>query len=343
MKEFLNKTVLITGATGLIGSHLIDTMMKLDHVKVIALSRNKQKIIDGFQKYIGNSRFSYIVSDVSKSSAFDIETDVDYIFHAAGPMEGKIIANCPMDVIMPNLTGTVNCLELLRRQKEKSGNNGRLVLFSSVTVYANQTNQDRTVSEDQTDVTQGIDAVGAAYSQSKRMSEVIVQAYRKQYGIQAVIARLSTVYGNTRFLPDTAFFQFINAAVCHKNIIMKESGICRRDNIYIEDAIEGLLTICILGVDGQAYNISSNGELGNFAAVDEIALLIAKEFNDRFAYKGSSMISVLYQDSGNNARKPGLKLDNRKLKGLGWKLKTSLKDGIVQTVNDILAGQKERR
>lgn len=342
MEELSNKTVLITGATGLIGSHLVDCMMCMDRVKVIALSRNRKKLTEGFKEYIGNDRFSFIESDVTEEFMAEIKDTIDYVFHAASPMENKIIANSPVDVIKPNLSGTINCLELLRRQKELTGKTGRFVLFSSVTVYANHTAEDITVSEDETSITENLESESAAYSQSKRMSEVIVHAYRKQYGIDAVIARLSTVYGNTRFRPDTAFFQFIDTAVSHRNIVMNRSGIGRRDNIYIEDAIDGLLSICISGQDGWAYNISSNGELGNYAAIDEIGKIIADYVNQRFQYTKNDAVSVIYKDGGKNSRKPGLKLDNSRLKKLNWNIKTGLKEGIYKTIDAVLDHESEK-
>lgn len=336
MEGFSNKTVLVTGATGLIGSRLVESIMAMGDVRVVALSRSGEKLRERFGGYAGNDRLSYIAADVSDSPIIGAHGTVDYIFHAAGPMEAKAIAECPVGVIMPNLRGTANCLELLCRQKEITGKTGRLVLFSSVTVYANHTGEDRTVSEGETDMTEFLASAGAPYSQSKRMSEVIVQAFRKQYGVEAVIARLSTVYGYARFRPDTAFFQFIDTAIAHRDIIMNASGIGRRDNIYIDDAVDGLLRVCALGEDGQAYNISSNGEMGNYAAIDEIGQAIADDINKRAA--SGRRVSVVYKDGGKNPRKPGLKLDNSRLKGLGWEIRTSLVDGVHRTIDAVLNG-----
>ena len=336
MKEFSQKTVLITGATGLIGSHLVDALMAMGDVRVIALSRNEQKLKEGFKEYNKKDRFSYVVADVMEDFSLDNNGAIDYIFHAASPMERKIIDQNPVGVIIPNLHGTINCIKLLLRQKEMIGKEGRLVLFSSVSVYANNSDKETSVFESETNITESLDSLNAPYSQSKRMSEVIVQAYRRQYGLNVVIARLSTVYGNTRYRPDTAFYQFIEKALIKENIVMKVSGIGRRDNIYIDDAIEGLLKICAFGENGQAYNISSNGERGNFAAIDEIGQMIAGDINKRYGYLKENQILVEYQDGGENIRKAGLKLDNSKLKQLNWKVKTSLAEGIHQTISLIL-------
>lgn len=336
MYNFKNKTVLITGATGLIGSHLVSTFMEMGDVKVIAMARTEKKLVTGFSKYLKNDNFNYVVSDVSNDFSY-IDGAIDYIFHAAGPMEAKIIANSPMDVINPNIIGTMNCIDLLRRNEQQYGKKGRLVLFSSVTVYLNNTDYDLVVSEEDTNVTEKLDGNGAPYSQSKRISEVIARASSKQYGIDVVIARLSTVYGNTIFRPDTAFFQFINSSLNGENIVMNSSGIGRRDNIYIDDAVEGLIQIAVKGKCGEAYNISSNGDKDNFAAVDEIAAEIASYVNEKNVQDNHEKIEILYKDGGANQRKPGLRLSNEKLKALGWDVKVGMNEGIKRTIDSIIS------
>ncbi len=322
MEEFKNKTVLITGATGLIASHIVDKLMNQGDVRVIALSRSEQKLSTGFKEYKNNPLFSYIAQDIS--NPISIDEHVDYIFHAAGPMEGKIIRERPMDVINPNIIGLINCLEFVRKQKEGYGNSGRVVLFSSVTVYGNISEVEITVSENFTRVTDNLDAISAAYSQSKRMIEVIALAYARQYDIDVIIPRFATVYGPTRFMPDTAFFEFIRKGILGENISLNNSNLPRRDNIYIDDAVEAVLTVAAKGKNMEAYNISSNGELGNYASVDEIAEVVVNVSNKLF---GRS-IKVNYKTDDVGKRSPGFKMSNEKLKNLGWCTSTSIEDGI---------------
>ncbi len=327
-----NKVILVTGATGLIGSHIVDELMKNEQNTVIALSRNEEKLKNGFKEYLQSDNFKYIASDITGDIQSKLgERRIDYIFHAASPMEGKVIQQFPLNVITPNLNGTINCLEILRKQKERDDYKGRLILFSSVTVYANNTDRDIIVSEEDTNVTEKLDSISAPYSQSKRMSEVIAQAYRRQYNVDVVIARLSTVYGNTRFKPDTAFFQFINTALRHENIIMNSSGIGKRDNIYIDDAVQGLIKICVAGETGQVYNVSSNGDLENYMAIDEIGQAIIDDVN----FRGAN-IKLIYREGESKDRKPGLRMDNTKLKKLGWNIQMSLKEGIHKTISEII-------
>lgn len=331
MSEFCGKTVLITGATGLIGSNLVDKFMSMGDVKVIALGRNEEKLKSGFGEYLPNPNFEIVVQDICDPLKLDESKGVDLIFNAAGSMTGEVVNNRPLDVIDANLAGTRNCLDLLYKQK-KRGHDGRLVLFSSVTVYENDTDWDKTVKEEDTTSAIRLHVPYAAYAETKRMVEVLALSYCRQYGTDVVIARLSTVYGYTRFPPNTAFYEFISCALNDRDICLKSAGLPRRDNIYIDDAVEGLLAVGVRGVKGEAYNISSNGELGNYASVDEIAEMIAK-VADRVYNKN---VSVLYETDAKADRATGVKLDNGKLKGIGINIETGLRDGIEKTLSKFL-------
>lgn len=321
MHEYCNKTVLITGATGLIGNNLVDHFLKQKNVRVIALSRSKEKLQSEFSEYRNDNNFEFIAQDIS--FPLTIDEPIDFIFHAAGSMESKIIHNYPVDIIKPNILGVINCLEFLKMQKQTLNKTGKLILFSSVTVYGNNTSNDLTVCENNTNYTESLDSIGAPYSQTKRIIEVITNSYVKQYGINAVIARLSTVYGPTRLFPDTAFYEFIKKGLSGDIITVNSSNLPKRDNLYIDDAINGLCMIGLLGNKGEVFNISSNGDLGNFASVDQIARLISNIAGNKFICKNSPSIE----------RKPGLKLNNDKLKKLGWKVTVSLEDGIRKTLH----------
>lgn len=322
MESFKGKTVLVTGATGLIGSNLVDRIMSMKPAKVIVTGRNKKKLVATFTEFVDKENFVIIQYDAAKPIPVGVQ-DLDYIFHAAGPMEREIVMNRPVDVILPNILGTINMMEFLRNQETMTGKKGRIVVFSSVTVYNNPGVDDYDALESETAHTISLDAPTACYAESKRMSEVIARSYVKQYGIDAVIARFSTVYGPARNIPDTAFFEFVRKSIDGENITVNSSAAPRRDNIYVDDAIDGLLCVAFSGKTGDAYNISSGGEWGNYAAVDEIAKVAA-----RVAGKGSK---VIYKSEG-EPKNGGITLNNLKLKLLGWDLHYSLEAGISETI-----------
>ena len=331
MSCFQGKNILITGATGLIGSHIVDRLMKLGAENVIAVGRKKNKLEQVFKEYLGRSDFRIIEQDISEGIP-SIDYPIHFIFHAAGPMERKVVENTPVNVILPNLIGTINCLEYLRIQKNNKKIDGRLVLFSSVTVYANNKGMDVIVSEDETDVAGTIEASNASYAESKRMAEVIARSYNKQFGIDVVIARFSTVYGDTRIIPDTAFYEFLKKTARGENIEVNSAEAPRRDNIYIEDAVNGVLLICEKGKSNEAYNISSGGEKGNGAAIDEIASNMARLSNEYFKRNKEDAVCVTYKTPLSGARKPSLMLNNEKLKRLGWNVEYGMDEGIMKTL-----------
>lgn len=239
--------------------------------------------------------------------------------------------NKPVSVLMPNVVGTINFLEYLKKQEEETGKKGRMIVFSSVTVYANPTNEDYTAVESDTTHAISLDQPYACYAESKRMAEVIAQSYRRQYGIDLVIARFSTVYGYCKNIPNTAFFEFIKKAISGEDIVLNGSGMPRRDNIYVDDAVEGLIILADKGKSGEAYNISSNGDLGNFAAVDEIA----EDVVEVVSHVMSTIPVIVKKPACTGERRSGLKLSNIKLKRLGWDLKFSNMTGLYNIVNKL--------
>ena len=302
-----NKTILITGATGLLGSNAVKRL--LPDNKIIALSRNENKLKELFKEHLNNPNFQYIAQDIS--SPIEIDEPIDIILHAAGAIAGEVIRNYPVDIMLPNIIGTKNCLDFLLEQEKSIGKKGRIVLFSSATVYKNITDKDIVVTEEDTEFTDKITSPISAYSQSKRCVEALGLAYFRQYNLDVLIARFSYVFGYTKFYPNTAFYDFIKKALNGENIILNGSGYEKRDNIYVEDAISGLIEICKNGVAGEAYNISSGGKNGHFAGIDEIAELIAKAANKL----NNTKVKVI-QNNTPKPRNSGLILDNSKLSGI---------------------------
>ncbi len=330
MNFFENKRILVIGATGLIGNHLVRRLLD-EKAKVIIVGRNEEKIKDVFGNILNNESLSYRTFDISKR----IDTDlgiVDIIFHAASPISGNEIKSFPLNVINVNLKGTINCLEYLKAQRESKNVNGKMIIFSSATIYGNISNRDRIVSEEETEIASALDGVETPYSESKRMIEVISHAYNKQFGIESNIIRIGYVYGYSKSSPNTAFYEFIKRAANGENILVNGIGLPKRDNIYVEDVVEGLLAVCKNGKSGEVYNISSGGDCGNFAAIDEIADIVA----DITSQLINKQIKVIRRYANNNTRKPGIILNNSKLKSLGWKINISIEEGIRKTMETLL-------
>ena len=320
MKAFQNKAVLITGATGLLGSHLVEQLLQVGCSAVYAMGRNKQKLVKTFNAH---ERLFLVEHDIAAPLPPALG-HLDFIFHAASPISGAVITNSPVDVINANLNGTINCLTYLKQQ---SG--GKMIVFSSATVYDGTAGEMTLAGENCTQYATPISSPNAPYAESKRMIEVIANAYSKQYGIDVLIARFSYLYGYAPNAPKTAFYEFLFHALRNEPITLNKGGLPRRDNIYIDDAVEALLHLCKTGDWGNTYNISSCGDNGNYAAIDEIAEIIAQEANK---INNAPGVGVHYSSPAATTRTEGIRLDNSKLKASGWAIKTSLQEGIRKTL-----------
>lgn len=333
MGQFDKKRIAVTGATGQIASTLIANILATNNnVKIFAIGRTEDKLNAVFSGLKKKYKITLIAADISQE--FPDLGEIDYIFHAASPIAGKIIKTQPVNVILPNIMGTLNCLDYLKEQKEKKNKYGRLIVFSSATVYGNNNGRDVKVSESDTCIADSLTSLNIPYSESKRMIETLATSYWKQYGVDSVIARFSYLYGYSMIKPETAFFEFVDTAISKKNIVMNNSDIPRRDNIYIRDAVDGLITVAVKGISGEAYNISTSNSLDSFAAADEIAKVICAVANE---INGTD-ISVEYSGEISETRRPGIMLNNTKLQELGWQPKWSLKEGVRETISLYLDG-----
>lgn len=319
---YKDKTVVVTGASGLIGSNLVNRLMQFDGVKMVVVGRSAKKLESVFSQHVEKNNFKIVEHDINNPIP-DNFGQIDYLYHAASPISGETIQKEPVSVISTNLCGVLNCLDYLKKQKVVTSVKGTLIVFSSATVYGKMQEGDESALESATQLADSLDHPNAPYSESKRMIEVVARAYHKQYEIAVKIARFSYIYGYTAVPPKTAFYGFIQKALNGEDMVFQKSGFGRRDNIYIDDAIEGLLYMTEYGTEGEAYNISSGGDGGNFAAIDEMA--------DCIAEAASNGVKVVIAPT--ESRAGGIALGNEKLKALGWSVKTSLKDGIDHIYN----------
>lgn len=248
-------TLLVTGATGLIGSLLVKTLLyRIDRfdteMTVIAQVRSQakaEKIFAGQKQFWGN-RLVFLESDVTVP--YEADFNVDYIVHAASSTASRDFVEKPVEVIRTTLEGTRNILELAKRSRSKSA-----LYLSSMEVYGKLSHE--LVTEKDSGRLDPM-AIRSSYPQSKRMAEAMCAAYAAQYGVHVSTARLTQTFG-AGVRPDDSrvFAQFARSAMQKKDIILYTTGQTKRDYLYTADAVRGLLSILLLGKSGEAYNISN--------------------------------------------------------------------------------------
>jgi dTDP-glucose 4,6-dehydratase len=313
MSVFKDKTVLITGATGLIGK--ICTLSFLQSgTKVVALVRNREKA----QKIFSDDKnFELLVQDIN--SPINTDRKVDYIIHCASTTSSSDFVQKPVETIYTALNGTRNVLEFAKRRgKYLEG----MVYLSSLEVYG-KTENEQIKEEDLGYI--DILTPRSSYSEGKRMSETMCISYAQEYNVPVKIARLAQTFGAGVSKDDNRVFaQFAKSVINKENIILHTKGETKRNYCYTTDAVRGIFTILTKGEKNQAYNVANKN---TYISIADMAKLLENE-NTKVVYE------IDDKERGYN---PTIKicLDSTKLEQLGWSPKIDLPKMFERTIADL--------
>ena len=245
--ELHGKTIIVTGASGLLGSHFLACLWKLSEEKndintVAVMRSSSPAYINALLDY-RNSKIFY--GDIGKKDFLDALPEADYIIHAAGyGQPGRFMEN-PVNTIEINTTGTLGLIDKLRP-------GGKFLFLSTSELYMGlvATSPYRETQIGTTNTTHP----RACYIDSKRCGEAICNAYR-QRGIQAKSARLSLAYGpGVRTGDKRVINSFIEKALVEEGINMLDLGQAMRTYCYVSDAVYMLWRILMEGKQA-IYNV----------------------------------------------------------------------------------------
>lgn len=315
-------TILVTGASGMIGSTLIDVLLHSNQecnndIKVIALGRNLEKMKSRFS--YSKSNISFVIQDVT--SSLMLCEHVDYIVHAASNADPNSYSVYPVETLLTNIIGTYNMLEYC-----KVNPNTRLLITSSFEAYGKIDGRETYSENDSGEI--DLNQIRSCYPESKRTSEILMRCYGKEYNVDYVIARLCSVYGPTMGAKDSkAHAQFIRNGLSGENIVLKSEGLQKRTYSYIIDVVSGILKVLFNGLSGEAYNIAYENSIHTIA---EVAKTVADICSTEVVYDLPNEI-----EKNGFSRPQNCVLDNTKLKLLGWAGTFTLREGLKSTI-DIL-------
>ncbi|MBR1816074.1 MAG: NAD-dependent epimerase/dehydratase family protein [Lachnospiraceae bacterium] len=326
-----NKSLAISGATGMIGSFLIDVLMYRNekhnqNVTVYAFGRNEEKAKNRFENYFDREGFCFIKHDINIPIDEKIYGDrVDYIIHAASNTHPVAYASDPIGTISANVIGTNNLLDWAGKVSCE-----RFVFISSVEIYGENKGDTDKFAENYLGYID-CNTLRAGYPESKRTGETLCQAYIKQNGLDVVIPRLSRCYGPTMLSSDTkALSQFILKGVHNEDIVLKSEGTQEYSYAYMADAVSGILKLLFDGECGEAYNIVSDK---SDIMLKDLAKIIAD-------YTGRKVIFELPDATERAGYSTATKatLASDKLKETGWKSYYDIESGLHRTIDVLRSG-----
>lgn len=314
------KTVLVTGATGLIGVSLVRSLLYMGDIKVLAFVRNENKAKSIYEQ---NSNLEIVIGDII--NPIDIIETVDYIFHCASVTTSKIMVEQPVETLMTSIEGTKHILNLAKEKRCKS-----VVYVSSMEVYGAFDNLDHEVTEDDLGYIDPL-KVRSNYPEAKRLCENMCIAYLQEYGIPVKIARLAQTFGAGILQNENRVFaQFARSVINNENIILHTKGLSEGNYCYTRDCMTGLLTILLKGKDGEAYNVSNPN---SHTTIVDMAKMVAHKIA-----KGN--IEVLFDIPKTNtfgyAADTKMKLNSNKLQQLGWKPEIGLEEAYKRMIEDMI-------
>ena len=318
-----NKCILITGATGLIGSFIVDLLMYRnaeykDNIKIIALCRNYEAAQMRFTSHLKNSNFFILQQDVCEP--LNIDANIDYIIHGASNADPISFSKDPVGTMMANLSGTYNILNYAAQNSVT-----RTVFLSTGEVYGEGNGDVLTFTEDYYGYV-NFNSPRACYPESKRAAETLCSSFLRQFNIDIVIARLCYVYGSTMSKKDSRVIaQFVRNAVNNEDIVMKSDGLQLRSYCYISDAVSAIICLLLMGKKGEIYNIANSN---SNVTIKEIAETLAKLFRLKIRYE---VPSVTERDGYSIVKQAVLNAE--KIEKLGWKASINLDEGLKRTVS----------
>lgn len=304
VNEIKDKTILITGSNGLIGSLLIRSLIAISkkykiNINIYALTRN----IENSKKIFNNSNIKYVVGDMTDNTIFD-NIHCDYIIHAASPTQSSFLANNPVETIETNILGGFNVINLANKCK------ARILYISSIEVYG-ESFVDKVFSENESGYLNNL-SPRSGYPESKKMIECLLSSYSKEYGLDAVICRLTQTFGPGIRKDDNRIFSYIAKCIINNNdIYIKTTGESAKPYIYSAEAIIGIFYILFRGCKGECYNLANSS---TYVSIIEMCKIAIKSLNSNVSVHVSNEVN-----SGNYAPTTKINLDITKLSMLGFK------------------------
>lgn len=321
LDRLYGKSILITGATGMICSAVVEILFYLNkenkaNIHIILAGRNKERLKKRFYCFEEGKDYTFVPFDATSLAPINIKAD--FIIHGASNADPGKFSKEPVETMLANIVGLHTLLKSAAENQTK-----RLLYISSSEVYGKK-EEKRPYKEDDYGF---VDILNprASYPSSKRAAETLCASYSAEYGLDTVIVRPGHIYGPTITSSDSrASAQFTRQAKAGEDIVMKSTGSQLRSYCYTMDCASAILTVLINGQCGEAYNISNPLSV---VTIREMAEALTKAGNVNILFENPSDIEQKSYNLMDNSS-----LDSIKLVNLGWNALYPMNIGAIKTL-----------
>jgi dTDP-glucose 4,6-dehydratase len=303
--------IVVTGGTGFVGSHLVETLLARG-AEVVAVDNNVTGTPANVAHLAGDPRFTLVEADVSEE--LPVDGHVDAVLHFASPASPVDFARIPIEILRVGSQGTQNCLDLAE------AHGARFLLASTSEVYG-----DPQVHPQPESYFGNVNPIGArsVYDEAKRYAEALTTAYRRFRGVDTAIVRIFNTYG-PRMRPDDgrAIPNFIAQALRGDPITLYGDGSQTRSICYVSDLVEGVLRLLDSGHPGP-MNCGTEHEMSMRQLAETIRELVGS---------GSELVFEPLPENDPLLRRPDLTLIRREL---GYEPVVTPAEGLTRTIADV--------
>ena len=337
------KTILVTGGAGFIGSCLVRRLINNTDYKILNLDNlTYAGNLASVESVSNNERYNFKKIDINDSKKVEeivFSFKPNYIINLAAESHVDRSIDSPDAFVKTNIIGTFNLLEASRKYLN-SLTNEKKQLFKFHHVSTDEVYGDLPIAKNSLDAlffTEDSNyKPSSPYSASKAASDHLVTAWHKTFNLPTVITNCSNNYGPYHYPEKLIPLTILNALEC-KNIPVYGSGMNIRDWLFVEDHVDALILVLISGKSGENYNIGGSCEKSNLDVVETICKELEKihpisknRFNQNQISSYKDLINFVNDRPGHDLR---YAIDSSKIqKELNWKAKTHFDDGIRNTI-----------
>lgn len=330
----MNKTILITGGAGFIGSHVVrHFVLKYPDYKIINLDAltyagNLENLVD----IEGHLNYAFVKADIRDEGALnDVFTQFqpDSVIHLAAESHVDRSITDPMAFVNTNVIGTVNLLNTAKKLWNSDFGGKRFHHISTDEVFGALGDSGFFTEDTSYDP-------HSPYSASKAASDHFVRAYHDTYGLPVVITNCSNNYGPNHF-PEKLIPLCILNIINNRPLPIYGDGKYTRDWLFVIDYARAIDTVFHQGKNGDSYNIGGFNEWKNIDLVKELC----KQMDDKLGRQAGTsekLIQFVKDRPGHDLR---YAIDATKIKNeLGWEPSVTFEEGLSKTIDWFLQNQE---